>query len=526
MPDGGGEGIKRDTALPSSWSKAPLDTLGVWFGGGTPSKTEPRYWANGDIPWVSPKDMKVDHILKSEDAITREALNGSAVELVPPSSILMVVRSGILRHSFPVATNEVEVTLNQDMKALKPHDPIDADYIRYALTCLEDSILHSCSKDGTTVQSIQTAALKQIEIPLAPANEQRRIVAKIDELFSDIEEGERCLVRAEALLKQYRQSVLKAAVTGELTRDWRAKNKSKGESGADLLRRILAVRRAAWETAELAKMKAKGEKPKDNLWKSRYDEPAAPDTSGLPELPEGWAWTTVAATAAMAPRAIQSGPFGSALLHSEFQDEGTLVIGIDNVLHGQFSLGSQNRISKTKFEQLKRFAVRPKDVLITVMASIGRTCVVPENIEPAIVTKHVYRISVDENLIFPEFLELALRGDPLVRQQIFGEARGQTRPGLNGTIIKNFTIRLPPRSEQSEILRCTDDALETIERDMATIRSQKSRVDFLRQSILRAAFSGRLVAQDPADEPASALLARIAAERAQAPVGSRRARRR
>ena len=131
------------------------------------------------------------------------------------------------------------------------------------------------------------------DLPIPPLDEQERIVAKIDELFSELDAGVASLKRARALLKKYRQAVLKAAVTGELTRDWRERHKGEiRESGAELLQRILKARRAAWEAAELKKLRAKGKPPKDDRWKQKYKEPQPPDTTGLPALPEGWVWAT------------------------------------------------------------------------------------------------------------------------------------------------------------------------------------------------------------------------------------------
>ena len=125
---------------------------------------------------------------------------------------------------------------------------------------------------------------------LPPLSEQPRIVSKIDELFSRIDEGEHALERVQKLMERYRQSVLKAAVTGELTREWREKHKGKLESGEALLTRILKARRAAWEKAELDKMKAKGQKPADDSWRRKYLEPVPPNTTDLPQLPQGWVW--------------------------------------------------------------------------------------------------------------------------------------------------------------------------------------------------------------------------------------------
>lgn len=106
--------------MSNNWRVVPLRELGKWSGGGTPSKTNSSFWENGTIPWISPKDMKTDRILSAEDLITAVAVKQSATNLVPAGSVLMVTRSGILRHTFPVAVAEVPVILNQDLKALIP----------------------------------------------------------------------------------------------------------------------------------------------------------------------------------------------------------------------------------------------------------------------------------------------------------------------------------------------------------------------------------------------------------------------
>ncbi|MCK9194912.1 MAG: restriction endonuclease subunit S, partial [Nevskia sp.] len=305
---------------------------------------------------------------------------------------------------------------------------------------------------------------------------------------------------------------------------WREKNQHQLESGETLLTRILKARRVAWEKAELDKMKAKGVTPANDKWKLKYEEPVAPETTDLPELPEGWVWASLNQFAAPVDRAIQSGPFGSNLLHSEFQSEGKLVIGIDNVRDGWFSPGSQNRISDEKFEQLKKYAARPKDFLITVMATVGRTCVLPEDIEPAIITKHVYRFTLDQDLVIPEFVNLCVLGSPSVRAQMFGNVRGQTRPGLNKSILTQFGFPLPSLEEQRQILDQSAELTSQISENRKGLVMQTRLSNALRHSVLQTAFCGGLVSQNAADEPASELLERIAAERSEAPAQPQRGR--
>ena len=221
------------------------------------------------------------------------------------------------------------------------------------------------------------------------------------------------------------------------------------------------------------------------------------------------------------PRSIQSGPFGSTLRHAEFQDEGYLVIGIDNVQDGAFALGSQNRISAPKFAQLERYAARPLDVLITVMATVGRTCVVPQDIETALITKHVYRISVDQQLVLPHYLMNALRGSEVALAQMGANIRGQTRPGINGEILKRLFVPIAPLLEQHEIDRRLSSAFAWLDQVLAEHARAAHLLPRLDQAILAKAFRGELVPQDSNEEPAAELLARIRAASAERPTQKR-----
>jgi type I restriction enzyme S subunit len=505
--------------LPSNWESWRLADVGQWFGGGTPSSSEAAYW-DGDIPWVSPKDMKVHRITSSIDTITEAAVANSAAKIIPEGAVLFVTRSGILAHSFPVATTGVKVTINQDLKAIWPVEVIDPKYLAWTLRSFERTILSSCSKHGTTVHSIEMPALKQLCIPVPPFPEQQRIVAKIEELFSELDKGVESLTTAREQLKAYRQTVLKHAFEGKLTEDWRAQRPGI-ETGTTLRKRILDVRRSEWEQSERVRLQAQGSVPANDRWKARYPEPEVFDKEDLPSLPVEWCWVGLDELVSGKPRSMQSGPFGSNLLHSEFQQTGVLVIGIDNVRDGEFSMGSQNRISSEKFSQLEKYQARPGDLLVTVMASLGRTCVVPRDLEPAIITKHVYRISMEESLVFPEFFNLLLQSQTVSRIRMFKSAQGQTRPGLNSSILKALPIPLCSRAEQVEIVSRLLSQLSNIDSMISQVNDEIFRAIGLRYSILKKAFCGQLVAQNPSDEPASSQLERIRAKNEKGSSGSR-----
>jgi type I restriction enzyme S subunit len=202
------------TELKAGWAWARLGDLGLWTGGGTPSKAVASYWA-GDIPWVSPKDMKVDRIRDAKDHITPQAVDQSSTNLLPAGSVLVVTRSGILRHSLPVAVADTEVAVNQDLKALRPFGDIDPDYVAWILRASAEAILHDCSKAGTTVSNIDTRRLLNFSVPLAPVNEQRRIVAAIEEQFVRLDAAEAALVQALRRLDVLRISAVESALFGD-----------------------------------------------------------------------------------------------------------------------------------------------------------------------------------------------------------------------------------------------------------------------------------------------------------------------
>lgn len=231
--------------IPNSWENFKLNELGEWRGGGTPAKSNVSFW-NGNIPWVSPKDMKVSKIKDTLDHITSEAIENSSANLIPAGSILVVTRSGILAHSFPVATNYVDVTINQDLKALTPAYGVEPEFIAWMLRAFQRDILNKCSKYGTTVHSIEMPRFFSFKVPIAPTNEQIRIVSKIEELFSKIDEGERCLNaiapiadKALGLAFSLRQSILKKAFTGQLV-----EQNTNDEPASVLLERIRAEKAA------------------------------------------------------------------------------------------------------------------------------------------------------------------------------------------------------------------------------------------------------------------------------------------
>ncbi len=356
---------------------------------------------------------------------------------------------------------------------------------------------------GIAIPNVNATKLAALRIPLAPFREQHRIVAKIESLFAKLDEGVAALKRAEANLERYRASVLKAAVEGRLTEQWRRENPPE-ETAEELLQRILAVRRKCWEEEQLARFEAKGKKLLKN-WKAKYKEPVKPDTSGLPGLPEGWCWATVdqvtAGNRTSAYGVLKPGPEVLG---------GIPLVRVGNIQNGMVS-GPLKRIAPEVASRYGRTRLRGGELLITLVGAIGRTAVVPSDLSGANTARAVGVVPVSP-MLDPRWTELWFRS-PLQRLQMIGKAHEVARKTLNLEDVRSATVALAPGCEQRAILLAVEETERGLTPTVEHMKESRSYAATLRQSILKRAFEGRLVPQDPADEPASVLLEGIRAER-------------
>jgi type I restriction enzyme S subunit len=542
MDEQGEVGVGDLTQLPSTWAVATLPDVTSSVGGGTPPKADPAYWLNGTVPWISPKDMKIFSLVGSEDLVTEKALDRLSV--VPEGSVLVVVRSGILSRTFPVALNAVPVTINQDMRAFIPERNVSARYLALQMIAKERDILSTCSKNGTTVASIEGPSLTRFPLALAPSAEQTRIVDKLEELLSDLDAGVAELKAAQKKLGQYRQSLLKAAVEGALTAEWREARKSvrpepfdsaqdrlvegpdmvsyssihpstgsgrtdEYATGAQLLQRILTERRARWETKQLAKFAEQGKTP-PNDWQKKYPEPVQPDTTDLPELPEGWVWASVDQLSESVRNGLSMTP--------NTVGRGFPIFKINAVRPMAVNFNAIKHIEIDECEAAD-YWVEPGDVLATryngsvdLLGVFGMVKDVPvRTLHP----DKLIRMKPVTGVQLGAWMEVC-GNVGLSRKHLVSRVKttaGQT--GISGDDLKKTPIPLPPDTEQESALAVLEERLQAVkDLELPTELSLKQSTA-QRQNILRAAFSGQLVPQDPNDEPASALLARIRAERAE-----------
>jgi type I restriction enzyme S subunit len=208
-------GIEWLGQVPAHWEAIPLGFLVEIKGGMTPNTGTESYW-DGDIPWVTPKDMKIDEISDSIDHVTEEAIKETGLSLIDPNAILIVVRGMILAHSFPTAINRAKVTINQDMKALRCEDRLNPEYLRYTLAGYEKTLSKMATESAHGTRKMETGTLKKFSIPLPPRTEQIDI---IDALKNELSRLDKLSSKSESTitrLTEYRTALITAAVTGQL----------------------------------------------------------------------------------------------------------------------------------------------------------------------------------------------------------------------------------------------------------------------------------------------------------------------
>jgi type I restriction enzyme, S subunit len=365
---------------------------------------------------------------------------------------------------------------------------------------------------GALYPAVRPKDIRNHAIPLAPLSEQRRIVAEIEKQFTRLEAAVAALKRVQANLKRYRASVLKAACDGRLVPTeaelTRAENRPY-EPADQLLARILKERRANWEADQLAKMQAAGKPPKDDKWKAKYKEAAAPDTSTLPELPEGWVWTSLAAI----------GQLKGGLTKGQKRSPGEIVrqvphLRVANVQRGRLELAEVKEIAATE-QEVTELRLMSGDVLFNEGGDrdkVGRGWVWNDEIYECIHQNHVFRARFPLADVAPKFV--SWYGNSVGQDYFVGEGKQTTNlASINLTKLSALPVPLPPTKEQQRIVAEVDRRLSVIDELEATVEADLKRADRLRQSILKRAFEGKLVPQDPSDEPASVLLERIRAER-------------
>ncbi len=374
---------------------------------------------------------------------------------------------------------------------------------------------------GVSYPAVRDVDVLSQGVPVAPAREQTRIVEKLEELLSDLDAGVAELKAAQKKLAQYRQALLKAAVEGALTAEWRAARTGEQETGAQLLARILVERRRRWEEKQLAKFKQQGKTPPKG-WRDKYPEPVQPDTTDLPALPEGWVWAGL-------DQLVGMSSYGTSM-KCTYECDGVPVLRIPNIVERRLDMRNLKFATQPLGLEQADYLASGDILVVRTNGSISLVGRAAEVVEPLpgnfYFASYLLRLRCVESETFPSWIS-AFLASSTGRNWI--ESRAASSAGQHNislSTLLSMPIPVAPSSEQSESLGMLDaQLLNVAEQEKATVMSIKQSFA-QRQNLLKAAFSGQLVPQDPDDEPASALLKRIRVERATAAkqTGSRKTR--
>jgi len=467
--------------LPRGWVWTTLSQISKELrAGGTPLSTVKEYYENGTIPFVKIEDMvnSGKYLLDAKIKITYEGLKHSSAWLVPCDSLLYSMYA-----SYGEATiNKVEVATNQAIIAyVPPKNLMTLDYVYYYLK----SIKHTLKTRGTTQKNLNAQIVEKIPVPLAPLGEQVRIVARLEELFARLDAGVEGLRKVKVQLKRYRQAVLKYAFEGKLTEKWRKTHKDQIEPATKLLERIKQER-------------------KQKLG-PKYKELPPIDTSQLPQLPQGWTWTRPGEFAQINP----GFPCGK---HNKDKK------GIPHIRPMNIDVNGKIDLSDVKYVHCLTYdALLKGDVLFNNTNSpelLGKTAYIEENTNWAY-SNHMTRLRFNTYLLDSAYISYYLHNLFLSGFFKINCVHHVNQASINsGFLSERVVIALPSLDEQHRIAEEIKLRQSVAEDTGKAIEESLMRAERLRQSILKMAFEGRLIPQDPGDEAADKLLERIKTERA------------
>ena len=459
----------KQQTLPSRWIVTTLDQVARWGSGGTPSRKYPHFY-NGSIPWIKTGELNSKYVRSSEESITKEAILKSSAKVFPTGSVGLAMYGATIGK---LSIWGIDASTNQACAVAQPYTEVLINEFLYYFLLSEKHRLIEAGKGGAQ-SNISQRILKRWPICIPSLAEQRRIVSKIEELFSELDKGVESLEKAREQLKVYRQAVLKHAFEGKLTEQWRQENQDKFETPDQLLARI----------------------------KSEREAQLCFNNKRLTRLPREWKFAKLQEVAEINPR----------LNKSAFTDN--LTVSFVPMPAVEAGTGIIDVSHTRPFHKVKKGYrhFQENDVLfakITPCMENGKMAVVPplkNELGFGSTEFHVLRAS---NKVSAQYVFYFVSSEQFrkIAQHNMTGAVGQRR--VPTTYLANQHIPIPPLHEQHVIVAKIKEVFSQTDRLLRIVDAQLIKTKSLHQSILKKAFTGSLVAQDPNDESASKLLDRI-----------------
>lgn len=342
----------------------------------------------------------------------------SPTKIAQYNDILLSVRAPV----GPTNLSPGTVCIGRGLAAIRPDDSLDLKYLLYYFRYFETQL--SAKGTGTTFKAINQKLIKNLEIPIPPLNEQSRIVAHIEELFSELDKAVDTLKTTKEQLAVYRQAVLKDAF----------------DNAQAMCERFTPI-----------------------------EELLVTDRKGM-----------------------STGPFGTMLKKHEHKTTGVPMLGIENIDSGKFIDGNKIFVTPEKAAELKSFALKSGDIIISRSGTVGELCVVPPRMEGALLSTNLMRVSLDCQKVLPEYFIYLFQSKGIVLDQVKELCKGSTRIFLNQTILKQIQFPIPNVHEQLQIINTIESRLTFCDNIEKTVDTALAQADAMRQSILKQAFEGKI----------------------------------
>ena len=467
--------------VPRGWAEATLENSCEIIMGQSPSSDFYNTESNG-LPFFQGK---------AEFAEVHPVVQkwcSSPNKIADKDDILLSVRAPV----GPTNIANVKCCIGRGLAAIRYKLPECHKFLFYYLRCIEKSLAGQGT--GSTFSAISGSVIKNQPFPLPPLPEQHRIVAKIEELFSDLDAGIASLRKAKEQLKTYRQSVLKWAFEGKLTEEWRKKNKP--EPACELLKRIKAEREKKYKE-ESDKAKKEGTRAPRKM--EELPPISEEELDKLSRQPDGWAWIYL--------KNVTEGPeYGSS---AKSKKEGKIpVLRMGNIQNCFFDWS--DLVFSNNPEEIRKYWLKPGDVLFNRTNSpelVGKTALYKGE-RDAIFAGYLIRVNQVKQIV-PGYLNYFLNSGFAHEYGNKVKTDGVNQSNINGEKLGKYRFPLCSETEQEEILLEIESRLSVADNLEKTIDASLAQAAALRQSILKRAFEGKLVPQDPKDEPAEKLLERI-----------------
>jgi type I restriction enzyme S subunit len=387
----------------SNWKSATIADVTLYQrAGGTPTATNNSYYGE-EIPFVVIEDITKSsrYLTTTKKFLSQKGLVNSAAWFIKEPHVLYSMYATVGK---PII-NHISCATNQAIIALKENDLIEQEFLYYQLFHIRPSVYKYTAQ--TTQSNLNASVVKSLPISYPSS---KKIQKKIIKILSCIDHT---IEKTESLIEKYQQI----------------------------------------KTGLMQNLFTHGIGPDSKLRPPREHAPELYHATVLGWLPIGWRCDTLESVLAAVPNNMRSGPFGSALLKSELVEDGIPFLGIDNIHIEKFVPNYKRFVSERKFNELNKYAVRPKDVVITIMGTVGRSAVIPDNIEKALSSKHLWTMTLDADKVIPELICWQLNYASWVKSWFRRETQGGIMDAIQSKTLKKLKLPFPPIDEQNEILK-------------------------------------------------------------------------